>query len=98
MQRVPNLDYAAFGDVPQLDPVIYHEPTAYGWRGLTQQGEVLEVRTKGAIVVPTEMTVYAGGRPIGWRKVNKGKPVDIDLYLRRFHRVVDCYKAGRIEE
>ena len=30
--------------LPEMDPVIAHEETSYGWRGLTRQGEIIEVR------------------------------------------------------
>ena len=32
-------------DLPALDPVIAHEITEQGWRGLTGHGEVLEVQS-----------------------------------------------------
>jgi hypothetical protein len=86
--------------LPELDPVIYHEPTDYGWRGLTQQGEVLEVRgTNGhTIEVPSEIIVAHAGVPIGRRKVSKQMIIDIDNYLMHFNRGVDHYKANRIDD
>lgn len=84
-------------DLPDLDPVIAHEPTSYGWRGLTAHGEVLEVKSAGA-TVPEEIIVARGGRAIGRRAVSNEWPVDIDAYLLHFNAVVDCYKAGRLKE
>ena len=39
-------DLGTFVDeaLPELDPIIAHDTTAYGWRGLTEQGEVYEVK------------------------------------------------------
>jgi hypothetical protein len=86
--------------LPQLDPVIYHELTDYGWRGLTQQGEVLEVRGSNGhrIDVPGEMTVYVGGMAIGRREVRNDGHVDIDGYLEHFNRVVMHYKANQLDQ
>ena len=80
-----------------LDPVVCHERTAYGWRGLTAEGEVLEVKSKAA-TIPSEISVARGGVEIGRRMVGNEWPVDIDKYLFHFNRAVDCYKAGEIDE
>jgi hypothetical protein len=83
-----------------LDPVIFHETTDYGWRGLTQHGEVLEVRGENGkpITVPSEMTVFAGGRPIGCRQVRNDIVVNIDDYLAHFNGAVALYKDNRVTE
>jgi hypothetical protein len=84
----------------QLDPVIAHETTDYGWRGLTAQGEVLEVRSSNghAISVPTEIIVAHAGKPIGRRAVSNDQAVNINEYLLRFNRVVALYRDNRIDE
>src|SRR6516164_552613 len=77
-------------NLPLLDPVIAHERTDYGWRGLTAQGEVLEVKQANghAIEVPVEIVVARNGIPIGRRKVSNERPLSIDNYLEHFNRVV----------
>jgi len=87
-------------DLPELDPVIYHELTDYGWRGLTQQGEVLEVKASNghAISVPSEIIVAQNGRRIGRRAVRSDMTVDIDDYLTHFNAVVSLYKDNRTDE
>jgi len=88
------------GALPELDPVISHEITDYGWRGLTQQGEVLEVKgTNGhKAEVPSEIIVSRDGRPIGRRAIRNERAVDIDAYLMHFNRVVELYSANQIEQ
>jgi hypothetical protein len=87
-------------DLPELDPVIYHELTGYGWRGLTAQGEVLEVKGANghAIEVPSEIIVAHAGKPIGRRAVRNEVAVNIDDYLSHFNLVVSHYKANRVDE
>ncbi|MCP3475133.1 hypothetical protein NLM33_32945 [Bradyrhizobium sp. CCGUVB1N3] len=87
-------------DLPELDPVIYHELTDYGWRGLTAQGEVLEVRSSNghAIEVPSEIIVSCGGERIGRRAIRNDQAVDIDDYLAHFNAVVALYKENRVDE
>ncbi|MCP3471409.1 hypothetical protein NLM33_13815 [Bradyrhizobium sp. CCGUVB1N3] len=88
---------SAFGDdLPELDPVIFHEPTEYGWRGLTAQGEVLEVKSGNG--VPDSIIVARAGKPIGRRAVTNDVPVDIDRYLAHFNRVVALYRDNQIDE
>jgi hypothetical protein len=86
--------------LPLLDPVIFHEPTGYGWRGLTAQGEVLEVKSSNghAISVPSEIVVAYNGRPFGRRAVRNDIPVDIDDYLAHFNAAVALYKDNRTAE
>jgi hypothetical protein len=86
--------------LPELDPVISYETTGYGWRGLTQQGEVLEVRPNNghAITVPSEIVVSFRGRPIGRRAVRNDFAIDIDAYLEHFNRAVALYKDNRVSD
>jgi hypothetical protein len=84
-------------DLPELDPVIAHEKTDYGWRGLTAHGEVLQVKSNGG-EVPSEIVVALEGKAIGRRAVRNDLVLDIDQFLGHFNRAVDCYKDGRLEE
>ena len=87
-------------DLPTLDPVIFHELTTYGWRGLTAHGEVLEVRSSNghAIKVPSELMVTHHGKPVGRREVRNDTVVNIDSYLEHFNRAVKHSKANRAAE
>jgi hypothetical protein len=87
-------------DLPELDPVVAYEITGYGWRGLTSQGEVYEVKgTNGhKAEVPSEIIVSHGGKPIGRRAVRNDVFVNIDAYLMHFNRVVELYKENQIEQ
>jgi hypothetical protein len=89
-----------FDDLPELDPVIFHEQTAYGWRGLTTQGEVLEVKSPNgnAIEVPSEITMMHAGKAYGRRAVRNALAVDIDDYLQHFNRAVALYRDNRLDE
>src|SRR5262245_7093915 len=87
--------------LPEWDPVIYHEATSYGWRGLTAHGEVLEVRSANGhlAAVPSEIVVAHDGNPIARRLVkDNARTIDIDAYLRHFNQAVACYKAGFVRE
>jgi len=73
--------------MPQLK-VVAHEPTEYGWRGLTDDGSVLEVKSTNGhrASVPDEVLSQPP-----W-------PVTVSDYLARFDRVVTLYKDGKIAE
>ena len=92
-----NMEVTLFEDLPVLEPVVCHERTAYGWRGLTAEGEVLEVKSKST-TIPSEISVARAGIEIGRRKVGNAWSVDIDKYLFFFNRAVDCYKANRLDD
>jgi hypothetical protein len=95
-------DLGTFVDeaLPELDPIIAHDTTAYGWRGLTEQGEVYEVKGSNGHMaeVPPEIVVAFKGRPIGRRRIENDESIDIGAYLEHFNRVVALYKANRVEE
>ena len=99
MEVRPETIFAGFGDVTELEPVITHEVTDYGWRGLTGDGEVLEVKSANGhkVDVPNEITVTFRGNAIGVRPVLKPpKPIDIGEYLEHFNAAVDAYKVGEL--
>lgn len=81
-----------------LDPVISHEVTDYGWRGLTEQGEVLEVSSSNghSISVPEEILIHFRGKAIARRKVTNDWHVDIGKYLLTFNRTVAFYKHNNL--
>ena len=93
----PTTIFAGFGDIPELEPVIVHEVTSYGWRGLTGDGEVLQVKSANGhkVDVPNEITVALRGQAIGVRPVHKPpKPIDIGEYLEQFNAAVEAYKVS----
>ena len=62
--------YAGFGEPPAFDPaVLIREGTADGWRGLTLDGEILNVqgRTNGGS--SEEAFVNIGGALVGMTKL-----------------------------
>lgn len=98
--RREDLDTFIDVSLPELDPVVAYETTEYGWRGLTEDGEVLEVSGNNghAISIPEEVIISHLGRPIGRRVVKNEWPVNIGKYLDHFNRVVEFYKTGRLDE
>jgi hypothetical protein len=84
----------------ELDPIISYEVTEGGWRGITEQGEVYDVKPSNGhpITVPSEIIVAHAGVPFGRRAVTNQLSVNIDAYLDHFNRGVDAYKANRVEE
>jgi len=100
MEVKPQTIFSGFGDLPELGHVIAHEVTDYGWRGLTQDGEVFEVKSLNghkAAVPEGEIIVQCNGRAIGRRAiVHPPAQIDIDRYLEEFNRAVDCYKGNNL--
>jgi hypothetical protein len=67
------MHYARF-DAPDLAPVIVCERTATGWRGLTADGELLNVTApvNGApVALPESIAVQCNGETIGYRALPK---------------------------
>jgi len=79
-----------------LDPIIAHEPTAYGWRGLTASGDVLDVQS--ATGMPEgEITVMGGdGEPIGHRAIKENAP-GVAAYLDHSNWGIDLLRDNRVE-
>jgi len=95
----PQTIFSGFGDIAELEPVITHEITDYGWRGLTGDGEVLETKSANGhkVEVPNFITVAFRGCAIGTRDVLKPpKAIDIDEYLEHFNAAVEAYKVGEL--
>jgi len=84
----------------EMEPIVSVEETDYGWRGLTAQGEVYEVRGSNGhkAVIPDVITVFSNGRPIGRRRITNESPVDIDAYLLYFNLAVSLHKDGKLNE
>jgi hypothetical protein len=98
MQKVA----AAFVDdaLPTLDPIIAHEDTEQGWRGLTEHGEVLVVRSANGhkVTVPDDgLLVVRDGVPIGRRLIEQ-RDVSIEDYLTHFNRAVALFRNNEIDD
>jgi hypothetical protein len=95
-----DLDAFVEETLPELEPIISHEITDYGWRGLTEQGEIYEVRAGNGhrIDVPSEIIISHAGKAFGRRAVRNDYAVDIDSYLLHFNQTVEFYKVGKLEE
>ena len=78
---------ATYGDdLPYDDnPVIAAEPTPTGWRGLTQRGELLEVRSSGG--VPEDLVIMRGSSAVARRKIERGE-LHIDEYTAHYDRAL----------
>jgi hypothetical protein len=81
-----------------LEPILGTEVTDFGWRGITGDGEVVEVRGKNGVVpsVPESIMVYEANHPIGRREI-RGEVVDVSAYLNHFSRSVVLHKANENE-
>lgn len=92
--------YAMF-DAPDLPPVLAIEGTARGWRGLTAEGELLNVESANghpvAIPLGDSIAVTRDGHPVGYRALPKRPtPGTIDGYTRCFDAAVRCMRANRL--
>jgi hypothetical protein len=89
--------FAGFGDeetdLPVLPPIVAHEATAYGWRGLTARGEVFEVR--GGRVPIDDFIEMRDGQAVGRRAITNERNLAIGRYLDHFGRAVELYRANR---
>lgn len=83
-----------------LDPIITHEQTEYGWRGLTEQGEVLEVRSANGhkVMVPGDgLLVVSNGVPVGRRLIEK-RDISIEGYLTHFNRACALFRNNETHD
>jgi len=84
-------------DLPQLDPVIRHEETETGWRGLTDNGEIFEIKGRNghrAAAPTSDILVMRKGKAVGRRAVSNDCPLSIDEYLDCFNRACDLFRAN----
>jgi hypothetical protein len=82
-----------------LPPVIACELTALGWRGLTEDGEILNVKgMNGAPVRPSESLsiISAQGRELGFRAVKPSlsPPGLIECYSSHFSRAAQLMRSN----
>src|SRR4030095_15149633 len=69
-------------DAPDLAPVIACEHMANGWRGLTADGEILNVTANGA-PIPESLAIERGSEVIGYHAVPKpSSDGTINAYVR----------------
>ena len=91
--------FAAF-EAPDLAPILLAERTAHGWRGLTADGEIYNVKSSknGATVIPERLMISdRDGRPLGYRELpNKLSDGQIDEYLAHFDRAVALMRANEL--
>lgn len=96
-----NQHHFAQFEPPDLPPVLVIEATAKGWRGLTADGELLNVESASGhpVEIPTEkIGVTREGVPMGYRAVPaRTEPGTIDDYTRCFDSAVRLMKANRLD-
>lgn len=83
-------------DLPALDPVIAHEVTDTGWRGLTAGGEILEVSSGNghkAAVPEGDILIMQRGTPIGRRAIKNNHGVNVSDYIGHFNRALAFHRA-----
>jgi hypothetical protein len=89
--------YSGFGELPNLDPIIAHEPTEDGWRGLTENGELFEVHGRNGHKAepPAEpLLVMRGGQAVGYRAIEQREGVNIGAYCAHFNEAATLFRAN----
>lgn len=94
--------YAMF-EAPTLPPVIVVEPTEKGWRGLTDDGQILNVESANghAIEIPLggSIAVTRAGQHVGYRVIPKiALSGIIDSYTRCYDTALRAVKAGQLDK
>jgi hypothetical protein len=87
--------------LPQLDPIIAIESDETGWRGLTVNGEILEVRSANghkAEVPSDDVLIMRAGKPVGRRAIEPRDDIRIDEYLNHYNAARDLHCANKFEE
>jgi hypothetical protein len=94
MTSKPIGEHFAIFDALELAPVVACETTPQGWRGLTADGEVLDVRGRGR--PDGRLCVNRNGRPVGYHAIPQEMSRDgmIDDYLSHFNRALALYRAN----
>jgi hypothetical protein len=88
-------------DLPMLDPIIRHDPTEYGWRGLTAGGEVFYVGSANghkAIVPDGDILVRVGDKAVGRRTITNTCPISVGEYLEHHENAVRLLRANKPAE
>jgi hypothetical protein len=86
----------------ELPPVVVVESTAHGWRGLTLDGQILNVESfnDDAIEIPygDQVAVNRNGQHVGNRKLpDRASPGLIDRYLRCFDIARRAIASGHLQ-
>ena len=92
--------FAGFGDLPQLDPIIAHEVTDDGWRGLTERGEVLTIKGANghkAEVPEGDLLITRGGKAVGRRAIEQ-RGFKVDDYLTLYNQASALFRKGKTYE
>jgi hypothetical protein len=74
-------------NAPDLTPVIACERTVSGWRGLTADGEILDVKTANGIPFADSVAVQRNGETIGYRTVPSQTA---DGVIAQYQQHLDC--------
>lgn len=82
-------------DIGDLEPVVGTELTDYGWRGITADGEVFDVRSTTG--VPESIMVFVADKPTG-RRVISANVICVDDYLTAYNLSRELHRANRDEE
>lgn len=91
--------YSGFGELPFLDPFIALEVTDEGWRGLTERGELCEIKgSNGHKPVPPEdeILITRGGKALGYRKIQHSD-ICIGEYLEHFNRASQLFRCNDLK-
>jgi hypothetical protein len=75
-----------------LDPIVAHESTDYGWRGLTASGEVIKVRSDGGV---PDGEITMNGQTVD-RRANAD--ANIGRYLAHHDRAVDLLRENKLAD
>jgi len=83
-------------DLPALAPVIAHEATEEGWRGLVANGDVLNIAGQNGhkAVPPDNLLITRDGKAIGRRAVTNEDKISISDYLLHHDRGVGLFRAN----
>lgn len=92
--------WSGFGDLPELDPIITHEMTDYGWRGLTANGEVIAVRSVNGHKAepPSSIMISQNGKLIGRREITNRYKLNIDDYVRRHDHAIELFRQNQFDQ
>lgn len=94
--------HSAGFEAPDLAPVLVTEHTRDGWRGLTGDGEILNVTapTNGLPAsIPESLGIARNGAVIGYRRVpQETRPGVIDTYVERLNNSTRLTRQNRNEE
>ena len=100
-ERVGPRAWVGWGEEPTLPPIVGVETTDYGWRGVTADGEIYEMRSEtGAppkIPESIMVTERATGDLLGRRDIDRKNVVDISQYLAYMANSANLHRANANE-